>query len=173
MLYKYLIYLNIEKKKIFLVDNGKLTTTKLLVDNSENSALVGEVWVSNVFINQPMPYILFFNLISFSFVPTINVVSWCSKLSLNRPPSRFSIQVAMSVYSLLVTEILFHCEKRVCFELFKEKFFLMVKKKTFGTFFLVLKEFKKNRFISSLWHVWGFWFVLFILFQKIFFGVNF
>ena len=48
MLYKYLIYLNIEKKKIFLVDNGKLTTTKLLVDNSENSALVGEVWVSNV-----------------------------------------------------------------------------------------------------------------------------
>ena len=75
MLYKYLIYLNIEKKKIFLVDNGKLTTTKLLVDNSENSALVGEVWVSNVFINQPMPYILFFNLISFSFVPTINVVT--------------------------------------------------------------------------------------------------
>ena len=94
-------------------------------------------------INQPMPYILFFNLISFSFVPTINVVSWCSKLSLNRPPSRFSIQVAMSVYSLLVTEILFHCEKRVCFESFKEKFFLMVKKKHLGHFFLCLKNLKK------------------------------
>ena len=139
MLYKYLIYLNIEKKINFLVDNGKLTLQIISWQLWEFSSS----WRSMGFkclINQPMPYILFFNLISFSFVPTINVVSWCSKLSLNRPPSRFSIQVAMSVYSLLVTEILFHCEKRVCFELFKEKFFLMVKKKHLGHFFLCLKN---------------------------------
>ena len=134
LLYKYLIYLNIEKKKIFLVDNGKLRLQIISWQLWEFSSS----WRSTGFkclINQPMPYILFFNLISFSFVPTINVVSWCSKLSLNRPPSRFSIQVAMSVYSLLVTEILFHCEKRVCFESFKEKFFLMVKTKNIWDIF--------------------------------------
>ena len=57
MLYKYLIYLNIEKKKIFLVDNGKLTTTKILVDNSENLGQVGESMCFKCF-NQPVYGIL-------------------------------------------------------------------------------------------------------------------
>ena len=57
MLYKYLIYLNIEKKKIFLVDNGKLTTAKILVDNSENLGQVGENMCFKCF-NQPVYGIL-------------------------------------------------------------------------------------------------------------------